>query len=50
VICNLLEKCATKPEQPAPAEASAQVSAGSDTGYEKNQKPDEKVRRVRCDV
>ncbi len=32
--------------QPAAAEAAAQVSAGAEGGYEKNQKPDDKVRRV----
>jgi hypothetical protein len=45
VALQIIEKI-VRLMQPAAAEAAAQVSAGAEGGYEKNQKPDDKVRRV----
>ena len=50
IALQLIEKI-VRLMQPVEADASSQVAAGSDAGYEKNQKQDDKVRqRVTCDV
>jgi CRISPR/Cas system-associated protein Csm6 len=45
VALQLIEKI-VRLMQPAAAEASSQVASGADAGYEKNQKPDDKVRSL----
>ncbi len=49
IALQLIEKI-VRLMQPAAAEASSQVAAGGDAGYEKNRKPDDKVRCSRLGV